>query len=128
MRDFMRPKTTEDYATGLVCTSVQDVQSSLGCGNGTSIEILRCAIAMIEKEPGTQRTKLKLLRAALKRQEKKESPAAVSSHSNCPKCGAPFDRSEHCIYECPRCHIPGSTACCNPGGNNCLCIECEERG
>lgn len=43
----------------------------------------------------------------------------------CPKCGQPFDPTEHGIYECPRCCAPGSTACCNPGGNNCLCVDCE---
>jgi hypothetical protein len=44
----------------------------------------------------------------------------------CPKCGEKFDPSEHSIYECPRCNLPGSTACCNPGGNHCICAQCEE--
>jgi len=30
------------------------------------------------------------------------------------------------IIECPRCHIEGSTGCCNPGGRNVICVDCEE--
>lgn len=44
----------------------------------------------------------------------------------CPKCGELFDPREHKIVECPRCLCEGSTACCNPGGVGCLCVECEE--
>ena len=46
---------------------------------------------------------------------------------NCPKCGQPFDPKEDQVVECPRCHIEGSTKCCNPAGQNCVCTECEER-
>jgi hypothetical protein len=46
---------------------------------------------------------------------------------NCPKCGQPFDPNEDQVVECPRCHIEGSTKCCNPAGQNCVCTECEER-
>lgn len=44
----------------------------------------------------------------------------------CPKCGMSFDPKEWSIHECPRCGCEGSSKCCNPGGNNCICIECEE--
>lgn len=44
---------------------------------------------------------------------------------HCPKCGQEFDPREASIYECPRCGQEGSSACCNPGGNNCLCMNCE---
>jgi hypothetical protein len=43
----------------------------------------------------------------------------------CPKCSEPFDPRKDTVIECPRCHKEGSTACCNMGGRNCLCNECE---
>lgn len=46
----------------------------------------------------------------------------------CPKCGEPFDPKVDAVVECPRCHVEGSTACCNVGGRNCLCAACEEGG
>jgi Zn finger protein HypA/HybF involved in hydrogenase expression len=46
----------------------------------------------------------------------------------CPKCGQEFDPREHEVVECPRCGVEGSTACCNPGGRNCICVACEEGG
>ena len=46
----------------------------------------------------------------------------------CPKCGEPFDPAKDEVVECPKCGIEGSTKCCNPGGQNCLCTECEEGG
>ena len=55
----------------------------------------------------------------MKRQAKKE---------NCPKCGQPFDPKVDQVIECPRCGQEGATRCCNPGGRNCLCLECEEGG
>ena len=45
----------------------------------------------------------------------------------CPKCGQTFDQAEHQVIECPRCRVEGSTACCNPGGRNCICADCEEK-
>ena len=45
----------------------------------------------------------------------------------CPKCGQPFDPKKDEVIECPRCHVEGSTACCNPGGRNCICVLCEEQ-
>lgn len=44
----------------------------------------------------------------------------------CPKCGEPYDPKKDQVVECPRCHIEGSTACCNIGGRNCICTACEE--
>lgn len=44
----------------------------------------------------------------------------------CPKCGQAYDPRKDKVVECPRCHAEGSTACCNPGGRNCTCTECEE--
>lgn len=55
----------------------------------------------------------------MKRQPKQEK---------CPKCGQEFDPATDVIVECPRCHVEGSTACCNPGGRRCLCAACEEGG
>ncbi|MCX6901710.1 MAG: hypothetical protein NT105_23775 [Verrucomicrobia bacterium] len=52
--------------------------------------------------------------------------AEQSADAKCPKCGMTFDPAIHAVYECPRCNLPGSTACCNPGGNNCICQQCEE--
>lgn len=46
-------------------------------------------------------------------------------NEQCPKCGKEFDPKEDAIHECPGCGIEGSTACCNPGGSNCLCADCE---
>lgn len=43
----------------------------------------------------------------------------------CPKCGEPCDPKEDTVVECPRCGKEGSTACCNMGGRNCLCNDCE---
>jgi hypothetical protein len=43
----------------------------------------------------------------------------------CPKCGKAFDPEQDTIIECPCCHEKGSTACCNVGGRNCPCNECE---
>ena len=34
---------------------------------------------------------------------------------------------EDTVVEYPRCHVEGSTACCNPSGRNCICVACEER-
>ena len=45
-----------------------------------------------------------------------------------PKCGQPFDPSKDSVVECPRCHVEVSTRCCNPGGRNCICTQCEEAG
>jgi hypothetical protein len=45
----------------------------------------------------------------------------------CPKCGQAFDPRKDQVVECPRCHVEGSTACCNLGGRNCTCVECEEK-
>lgn len=44
----------------------------------------------------------------------------------CPKCGAPYNAEEDQVIECPRCHVEGSTACCNSGGRGVACVECEE--
>jgi len=52
----------------------------------------------------------------------------MSKQEKCPKCGEPFDPARDEVVECPRCHSEGSTKCCNPGGRNCLCTECEEGG
>jgi hypothetical protein len=46
----------------------------------------------------------------------------------CPSCGEEFDPSTDEIVECPRCGKEGCTAYCCPGGNNCLCVECEGKG
>lgn len=43
-----------------------------------------------------------------------------------PKCGGPHDPTKDDIVECPECMQAGSTGCCNPGGVNCLCADCEE--
>lgn len=52
-------------------------------------------------------------------------PMKNKDSSNCPKCGQSYETEKHAVYECPSCGVSGSTACCNPGGNNCLCAECE---
>lgn len=44
----------------------------------------------------------------------------------CPKCGEEFDPTIDQVIECPRCHVEGSTACCNMGGRGVACIACEE--
>lgn len=49
-----------------------------------------------------------------------------SNSEHCPKCGEEFDPKLDRIYECPKCGIEGSSRCCNAGGNNCLCVQCEE--
>jgi hypothetical protein len=46
----------------------------------------------------------------------------------CPRCGEPFDPTEDTVVECPLCGIEGSTACCNMGGSNCPCNDCETAG
>jgi hypothetical protein len=43
----------------------------------------------------------------------------------CPKYGEKYNPEEHSVYVCPKCETEGSSACCNPGGNNCLCASCE---
>jgi hypothetical protein len=45
---------------------------------------------------------------------------------NCPKCGEEYDPKQDQIVMCPRCGNEGSTKCCNPAGQRCLCLECEE--
>jgi len=54
----------------------------------------------------------------------KTTPA--KNENKCPKCGMEFDPTDYDIVECPECGSPGSTKCCNPGGKNCLCSECEQ--
>jgi len=44
----------------------------------------------------------------------------------CPKCGQAYDDKKDQLVSCPRCQFEGSTACCNPAGKNCICVECEE--
>jgi hypothetical protein len=61
------------------------------------------------------------------------APSGVAGKSKreehtCPKCGLAFDPVEHQVIECPRCGVQGSTNCCNPGGRNCICAACEEKG
>jgi hypothetical protein len=41
----------------------------------------------------------------------------------CPKCGEDTAKT----YECPRCEIEGCIEACNTGGNNCVCVECEQQ-
>ena len=50
---------------------------------------------------------------------------AKTKPETCPKCGQPYDPETDTVCECPRCHKDGSTACCNIGGRNCPCNECE---
>jgi hypothetical protein len=45
----------------------------------------------------------------------------------CPACGEEYDPKDYEVVECPRCGKSGSTKCCCPGGNGCICVECEER-
>lgn len=52
----------------------------------------------------------------------------VKRDDQCPKCGESYDPVKYGEYECPKCGVVGSSKCCNPGGNNCLCAECEEEG
>ena len=46
-------------------------------------------------------------------------------YDDCPKCGEPYDTDKYDLYICPRCGEEGSSACCNPGGNYTLCIDCN---
>jgi hypothetical protein len=48
------------------------------------------------------------------------------SEDICPKCGKPYDTEKDDIIICPRCDQAGATNCCNPGGRNCICLDCEE--
>jgi len=45
----------------------------------------------------------------------------------CPKCGELYPSKEYDILECPKCGIEGSEFCCNSGGKNCLCNDCDEQ-
>ena len=40
----------------------------------------------------------------------------------CPKCDGETEQ----IYICPECYEEGCLERCNPGGNNCICLKCEE--
>jgi len=44
----------------------------------------------------------------------------------CPKCGEPANLFEYPVFICIECGIRGSKSCCNPGGRNALCIDCDE--
>ena len=44
----------------------------------------------------------------------------------CPRCGEPYDPVEDKLVMCPECGREGSTACCNPAGVGCVCLECED--
>ena len=50
----------------------------------------------------------------------------MSDKLKCPNCGEEAELEGNEIVECPECGCEGSTACCNPGGRNCLCVQCEE--
>jgi len=43
----------------------------------------------------------------------------------CPLCHTPFNPKDDQLVTCYSCMETGSTACCMPGGNGCLCEECE---
>ena len=49
----------------------------------------------------------------------------TKTDDKCPKCGGPHNDATDQIVSCPECQADGSTACCNPGGVNCLCADCE---
>lgn len=53
------------------------------------------------------------------------SSIAGDTTMTCPKCGLEFDPFVEDLVECPRCGQEGSTACCNPGGADTLCIDCN---
>lgn len=46
----------------------------------------------------------------------------MTEEEKCPKCGGLTEK----LYTCPECGIHGCVERCNSGGNNCLCVECEE--
>ena len=56
----------------------------------------------------------------------KKQGKRIKKEETCPKCGESFDPQEFGVVECPRCHVEGSTKCCNPGGRSCICVKCEE--
>jgi hypothetical protein len=48
-------------------------------------------------------------------------------HLPCPRCGDLYDARMDFLVVCPICKQQGSTACCNPHGEACICADCERK-
>jgi hypothetical protein len=67
------------------------------------------------------------LPAAEKMKKAKKEKKTEPQTETCPKCGTIYDPKHDGIVECRRCGAEGSTACCNPAGKGCICLDCEEK-